>query len=98
MARSQCQVHKYRLRPFGSNSVWACGNPNCNHYMPPHLAAMVEGKSSLCNQCGEQFVLTSDSLKEREPRCDDCRYAQLKTDDNVPITDVMRDFLADKTS
>lgn len=98
MAKSSCSVHKYIKRPFGANEVWACANPRCNHYMPPHLEAMVEGKTSLCNTCGNPFVLNIDSLKESKPRCEDCRFEQIKSGDNVPITDVMRDFLAGKES
>lgn len=94
---SQNHIHKYHRRRLGiSHTVWACALPNCTHYTPKHMESMVEGKLSICHQCGEEFTLTIDSLKEDNPRCDECRYAQIKSDDNVPLTDVMRDFLDGK--
>ncbi len=91
--KSHNSPHKYIKRPFGAGHVWACALPSCSHYMPPHLSSMIEGKTSLCNQCGEEFILTVDSLKEVSPRCDDCRFGHIKTEDDVPITSVMEEFL-----
>ncbi len=97
---SKCKIHRYHQKKFThSKKVWACANPHCNHYMPPHLEDHVEGKESLCNQCGKEFILTSDSMKESNPRCDDCRLGFVKSaEDNtgVVLTDVMREFLEGK--
>lgn len=88
-------THKYQLRPTGSQSVWACALPDCNHYMPPHLSSLVEGRTSICWQCEEKFILDSDAMKENRPRCLECRDAllinvvsEMITDNHIPANDV----------
>lgn len=66
-------THKYQLRATGSQPVWACALPDCNHYMPPHLNTLIEGRSSICWECDEKFILDIDSMKEARPRCFTCR-------------------------
>jgi hypothetical protein len=52
---------------------------------------MVPGKASICNQCGAQFVLDSDAMREDKPRCLDCRG--LSVEEDFPMTDVLREFV-----
>ena len=66
-------THKYILRPTGSQPVWACALPDCNHYMPPHLNSLIEGRSSICWECEDKFILDDNAMKELRPRCFNCR-------------------------
>ncbi len=77
MARKK-HVHKYHLVPFvnGPRSVWACGMPDCNHYMPEHMAHLIPGKSSICFGCGNEFTLTEDSMSRPEPICAKCHLKE----------------------
>ena len=89
-------THRYHWRKLGSNRVLACAVPNCTHYVPKHLeAVLIDGRPSLCNSCGLEFTLTPDALKEDSPRCDNCRLG-IKIDETVDLTDVMQSFLEAK--
>lgn len=82
-------THKYQLRATGSQSVWACALPDCNHYMPPHLSSLVEGRTSICWQCEEKFILDEESMKESRPRCFTCRDGQFIESLSPIINDVI---------
>ena len=73
MARAKRHVHKYHRVTLSFGLVWACGLPDCNHYMPQHMNQLVEGKNSLCWQCNIMFVLDANAMKEDRPRCFNCR-------------------------
>lgn len=53
--------------------IWACALPDCNHYMPKHMEAMIPGKATYCWQCGEATIMDAESMKENQPRCMNCR-------------------------
>lgn len=57
----------------GAPKLWSCALPDCYHYMPAHMSAMVVGKASLCMECNEQFVLDPMNMRDDNPRCDNCR-------------------------
>lgn len=65
--------HKYILRPTTGVSVWACALPDCNHFMPPHLNSLLEGRAAICWGCEEKFILDSQAMRETKPRCIECR-------------------------
>lgn len=74
MAKAKRHVHKYHYINLPiMGKVWACRLPDCNHYMPKHLEPTVEGKNSICWECGEAFTLDSEAMKEEKPRCENCR-------------------------
>lgn len=75
MAKKNKHVHRYQLRDYGKRKVYACTLPDCTHF---HYPDMVRGKISLCNQCGQEFILTNDIVTEKtvRPRCKDCRAAK----------------------
>ena len=94
---SKNHVHKYHWRKLGSSSrVLACALPDCSHYQPAHLEAMNEGKKSICNQCAEEFVLTSDALKEDKPRCEDCRFEIVRAEEAPALSPAMQEYLREK--
>lgn len=88
--------HKYIRRDVGNGKVWACALPDCNHFMPPHLNSLLEGRSAICWGCEEKFTLDSTSLMEGMPRCDDCRgmtpmieqIEQIESTVNEPVSEV----------
>ncbi len=87
-------IHKYHRRKFGATGfVWACAFSDCTHYIPKHSASLAEGRQSICNQCGGEFVLTAESLLDEKPRCEDCKFDAIKHEDIVPVTSVLTDFL-----
>lgn len=56
---------KYKKRP----GYWRCADPKCSHYTD-HESCV--GKASLCNVCGNEFVLTYADLQNVKPRCLNC--------------------------
>lgn len=88
--KAKRHVHKYQRITFTFGSkVWACRLPDCNHYMPRHLEATVEGKATICWQCGNDFVLDRDAMLEDSPRCPKCRgIAEIEQE--IPLTDEMK--------
>lgn len=62
---------------------------DCNHYMPKHLEATVEGKNSICWGCGEEFPLDADSMLEDKPRCLKCRGIIIE-DEQIPLSEEMK--------
>lgn len=71
-SKSKRHTHKYYRVQLGSDKVWACALPDCNHHMPTHMTPLVLGKSSLCWKCGEALVLDPINMKMDKPICDDC--------------------------
>jgi hypothetical protein len=71
--RSKRHIHKYYKAKVAGDLVWACALPDCNHHMPPHMTSLVEGKSSLCWECGGELVLDPEAYKMDRPTCISCR-------------------------
>jgi hypothetical protein len=71
--KSKRHTHKYYKVLAAGTKVWACALPDCMHYMPKHMEMLVNGKNSICWQCGETFVMNPLNMKEDQPRCNDCR-------------------------
>ncbi len=85
MANKSKHTHKYhRVGKF--NSLWACALPDCNHYMPKHLEELLPGKASVCWECGDAFILTTNNMKADKPLCDECN----------PVMVGVTDFLKEK--
>ena len=95
MARQNSHTHRYVKRPLGKNKVWSCALPGCTHYIPKHLQSTKDAVSSVCNSCGEDYILSLDS-QEENPRCEDCKAGILKGEAVAPITDVLKNYLDSK--
>lgn len=61
-------THKYH----NVNGVWMCALANCTHYMPKNVAANVEGKNSICWDCGNEFILDAINMQNEKPTCFSC--------------------------
>lgn len=66
-------VHKYHSVQTTLRKIWCCALPDCTHYMPPHMNAVLIGKTSYCWECNAEMLLDEDNMKEDMPRCDKCR-------------------------
>ena len=70
-------THKYIYKNIGSKErprkVYACGYPDCSHFMP--TISQAKGKETICWQCGDKMILSNDLVRVRKvkPRCLECR-------------------------
>ena len=80
---AQKHTHRYYKIKLQYVEVWACSLPNCTHYVPPHLSALMLGKSSLCWSCGHEFLLDEERKEhaiEGRPICRNCELKQKGVD------------------
>lgn len=70
--KAKRHTHKYHQIQIANTWVWACALPNCNHYMPKHMEAMVPGKNSVCWMCLKDFVLDEKTMEIQKPFCKSC--------------------------
>jgi hypothetical protein len=90
--KSKRHIHKYYRDNESYMRCWACGLPDCSHYMPPHIEKQIVGKQSICWQCGEVFILDSEALKEIRPRCIACRTG-IDSAEDFPLSAEMKQRL-----
>ena len=77
---SKKHTHKYYKRGLGSQTVWACALPDCNHFMPVHLEDLVRGKRTLCwnfgkseyPDCEKTTVIDDRTWRMDKPLCENC--------------------------
>jgi hypothetical protein len=71
-------VHKYYFGlEVAGTKVWSCALPECVHYMPNHMAGVVNGRLGKCWKCGDNTIIDIDKIKTGEYEegkvfCDDC--------------------------
>lgn len=97
MARSKKHTHKYyqEMVNWHHKPIWKCALPDCMHYWPPHLGD-VNGKNSICWECGEIFMLHPLNMNMKQPICDSCRLDS--PTEESPLSDKIKEFLANKPS
>jgi hypothetical protein len=65
-------VHKYVRIKLGRNKdriEYKCALPGCPHHLEKEL---VVGRISICNFCGDEFVMDLYSTKLAKPHCLNC--------------------------
>jgi hypothetical protein len=77
-------LHKYYRAQLGFGQVWACAFPDCNHHMPEHYASLLNGKRSICWDCGEPMMLHPQNLTMDRPVCEACRLG-IESVDKLPF-------------
>lgn len=78
MSKARRHIHKYhKIDVSWHSGLWICALPECSHYWPPHLGS-VEGKSSICWNCGDKFTLDTNNMQSNKPVCVNCN-AELVT-------------------
>jgi hypothetical protein len=100
MAVAKRHRHKYYQLDMNGTFVWACALQDCNHYMPKHMEATVNGKMSYCWGCNDEINLNPANMKDKQPLCANCQLG-IKPDDveiveNAPLTDKLKAFLDGK--
>ena len=95
-------VHKYMRResPNGDFPVWACGLGDCTHFLPRNVDHLIDGRSSICWECGNQFRINrdiiNDCLKTIDDgigfmKCHDCRTREwarnLQAEEDKPTSE-----------
>ena len=70
--KAKRHIHKYYRGTLGFTRVWVCALPECNHYMPKNMESMINGKASICWECGEYMVLTPGNMDMDRPVCNEC--------------------------
>ena len=61
-------LHTYERMNRPKDSYFRCIHPDCTHYIHKSL---LSGKRASCS-CGEEFILTLDDLKLKNPHCAFC--------------------------
>lgn len=84
--------HKYYHADLPFGKVWACALSGCNHHMPQHYEPLLNGKYSLCWECGEKFILTPLNMQDDQPRCTDCKLGR-EPEKDLPLSDAMKEFV-----
>ena len=49
--------------------LFRCVDPDCSHYTKKSFLA---GKRASCFFCFNEFILTSEQLNNKKPKCNDC--------------------------
>lgn len=98
-------VHKYRRIDIGRDKpywVMQCSLPGCNSYT--HMRTIdscpqLVDKMSLCNKCGDRFILTRKSLQMAKPKCDSCIVSVKKKgmDKAAKFFNELEEILSDDT-
>lgn len=94
MARSKRHTHKYHKMKMGTVTVFACALSDCTHYMPSHMENMINGKKSICWECGDELIMDPVSMEMRLPKCANCRLGVSKEPEISPS---LRDAIAQFT-
>lgn len=78
-------------------TYFRCNHANCTHFIDKEL---IVGKTTLCSNCGGQFILSRDDLRRAKPKCLDCsntkeakisRAARELMDSILPEEDILLD-------
>lgn len=89
--------HKYYRGKLGESRVWACGLPDCTHYIPKHMEQMANNKMSICWGCGAEINLNPINMQDEFPKCENCRLGLDASEPveaaNVPLSEAMKAFL-----
>jgi hypothetical protein len=95
---SKNHVHKYQYKNIGNKAkprkVYACAFPDCTHYLP--TISLARGKETICHQCGEKMILSSDIVRQRtvKPRCLYCRGKMKRPEDTSKLDRAVEMLLA----
>jgi hypothetical protein len=68
----QKHTHKYIRITAKHSFVWKCALEGCNHFVYGAQDYIVEGRQSICWNCGQSFVLDRERMKQEMPHCIDC--------------------------
>lgn len=79
MAKSPSHLHRLKRHKYPTgNAVFFCTLPDCHYKIDVPLAL---GKRSMCNICGNEFIMNEYTLKLAKPHCSDCGKVKVKDRD-----------------
>ena len=80
--RKADHVHKLRRHKYHSSDlkVYFCTLPDCTFKVEVALAL---GKRSICNRCGDEFIMDELSLRLAKPHCKKCSRKRTVSEDGV---------------
>lgn len=76
---TQKHTHRYKRHKYATgNAVYFCTLPDCHHKLEVALSL---GKKSICNICGNEFIMNEYTLKLAKPHCDSCSKIKVRAPD-----------------
>jgi ribosomal protein S27AE len=74
MVNKQKHIHKFNRHIFDSgNKMFFCVLPDCTFKVKTALSL---GKRSICNRCGNDFIMNEYSIRLAKPHCDECHKSK----------------------
>jgi len=61
-------THKY----YKFDGLWHCALERCTHFMPLNVSHQVEGKLTICWECGREMTLSKLAMENAQPICPGC--------------------------
>lgn len=87
---SKHPIHRYqRKKTKGGTVLYRCNLPGCTHYL---RSIFIDNQESLCNECGDKFVIAGNEKYKKLLLCGQCRGKKKKVKETVPL-DVIGDLL-----
>ncbi len=75
----QKHIHKLRKHKYKTGiAVYFCTLPDCNYKIEVPFSL---GKESICNICGEPFIMNEYTLRLITPHCQNCGRREVKDSD-----------------
>lgn len=70
-------VHKLKRHTYQKtgNSIFFCTLPDCHYKIEVALAL---GKNSICNICGDEFIIGERTLSLVRPHCEGCGKTRIR--------------------
>lgn len=79
MAKLPSHTHKLKKHKYPSGtSVFFCTLPDCHYKIDAPLSL---GKRTLCNICGDEFIMNESTVKLTKPHCLNCGKVMVKDAD-----------------
>lgn len=92
---SKRHIHKYHKVLVNTTKVWACGEPECYHFMPDNLKDLIPGRASKCWSCEDTFILDPINMKDDKPICINCKAIR---EVDSPISQRLNEILGDNNA
>lgn len=76
------EIHKLYRTQFKQSGtiIYRCGIPGCPTFF---YEPLIVGKISECWRCGESFVITKKTIRNKKLHCEDCTHGKKKID--IPL-------------
>lgn len=86
--------HAHRIMLL-NKKTWKCMLEGCNFFVHQGLAHLLLGKTGICWECGEQFMIDEYALKDEQPKCYDCRSDVIVKPVNV-VTEIPEEGMSEE--